>query len=163
MLNRVIRVAGCAVVLWSFCVPIAARDVSRTSPSWPQWRGPGRDDISTDKGLLQTWPAGGPPLVWTGTGLGDGYSSVVIDDGRIFTTGDRNDGEYLICLDDTNGKEIWSKRIGDAWHDGGARSTPTTDGKLVYALTPGGDLVSLQPRMGPRFGRRILRRILAAR
>ena len=86
-----------------------------TSAYWPQWRGPGRDDVAADKGLLPAWPEGGPPLVWTGVGLGDGYSSVVIDEGRIYTTGDRKDGEYLICLDDATGKEMWSKRIGDAW------------------------------------------------
>lgn len=142
MLNRVIRSAvWCSVVFSSYDCYVLARDVARTSAHWPQWRGAGRDDISTEKGLLRTWPEGGPPLVWTGVGLGDGYSSVVIDEGRIYTTGDRKDGAYLICLDDANGKEVWSKRIGDAWHDGGARSTPATDGELVYALTPGGDLV----------------------
>jgi outer membrane protein assembly factor BamB len=122
--------------------------------------------VAKDKGLLQEWPEGGPPLVWTGNGLGDGYSSVVIDDGRIYTTGDRKDGEYLICIDDATGKEIWSKRIGEAWHDGGARSTPAVGGarrhpegtrrgarnqnasELVYALTPDGDLVCLSAADG---------------
>jgi outer membrane protein assembly factor BamB len=142
MLNRVIRGAVCcAVVFSSSCVSVIAADVANRSPYWPQWRGPGRDDVAPDKGLLQAWPDSGPPLVWTAAGLGDGYASVVIDAGRIYTTGDRKDGEYLICLDDANGKEVWSMRIGDAWHDGGARSTPTTDGELVYALTPSGDLV----------------------
>src|SRR5262245_29878984 len=64
------------------------------SAYWPQWRGAGRDDISTEKGLLQRWPEDGPAGVWVGTGLGDGYSSVVIENGRIYTTGDRKDGEY---------------------------------------------------------------------
>ncbi len=142
MLNRIIRGAACcAVVLSSFSVSVVARDVGRTSAYWPQWRGPGRDDVAKDTRLLQAWPEGGPPLVWTGIKLGDGYSSIVIEEGRIYTTGDRKDGEYLICLDDANGKEVWSRRIGEAWHDGGGRSTPATDGKWVYALTPGGDLI----------------------
>src|SRR5436190_10239151 len=130
MLNRIIRAAAfCVVIVSSAFVSSAARGAGGSKEAyWPQWRGAGRDDVATDKGLLQEWPEGGPALVWTGNKLGDGYSSVVIDDGRIYTTGDRKDGEYLICLSDANGNEIWSKRIGDAWHDGGARSTPATDG-----------------------------------
>jgi outer membrane protein assembly factor BamB len=143
MLHRRIRGAiCCCVIVLSLCYSLVARGAGGARDAhWPQWRGAGRDDVATDKGLLQVWPENGPPLIWTGRGLGDGYSSVVIDNGRIFTTGDRKDGEYLICIDDRNGQEIWSKRIGDAWKDGGSRSTPTTDGKLVYALTPHGDLV----------------------
>ncbi len=143
MLKPVLRSAlYCAVLIPSFCAPLVARDlVNAASAYWPQWRGPLRDDIATDKGLLPAWPDDGPPLVWTGAGLGDGYSSVVIDEGRIYTTGDRQDGEYLICLEDATGKELWSMRIGDKWGDDGARSTPTTDGNSVYALTPNGDLV----------------------
>jgi outer membrane protein assembly factor BamB len=157
MLDRVRSVVVCGVAVISlFASTAMARWAGSAKAYWPQWRGAGRDDVATDKGLLQEWPEGGPPLVWTGIKLGDGYSSVVIDDGRIFTTGDRKDGEYLICLSDANGKEIWAKRIGDSWKDGGARSTPAVGAgsrergagspesrQLVYALTPVGDLVCL--------------------
>ncbi|MBN1443690.1 MAG: hypothetical protein JXA90_13355, partial [Planctomycetes bacterium] len=44
----------------------------RADAEWPQWRGPNRDDISSDKGLLTKWPSGGPALVWKATGLGGG-------------------------------------------------------------------------------------------
>lgn len=139
------------VAIWSLdlvAVGTAQAAGAAKGAYWPQWRGPGRDDVSADKGLLQSWPEGGPKLVWTGKNLGDGYSSVVIDGGRIFTTGDRKDSEYLICMDDATGNEVWSKKIGDAWHDGGARSTPAIGQEggvadFVYALTPGGDLVCL--------------------
>jgi outer membrane protein assembly factor BamB len=140
MLNRS-RVVWCVIVLSTCCASVTAEDAARVATNWPQWRGPNRDDVASDKGLLQSWPESGPPLVWTAPGLGDGYSSVVIDKGRIYTTGERKDGVFLICLNDANGRELWSKRIGAAWHDGGARSTPATDGELVYALTPDGDLV----------------------
>src|SRR5262245_10877510 len=130
---------------------------------WPQWRGAGRDDISSDKGLMQKWPADGPAIVWTAKALGDGYSSVVIEGGRVYTTGDRKDGEYLICIDDANGNEIWSKRIGEAWRDGGARSTPTTDGKLVYALTPNGDLVCMAATDGADVWRKNLKKDFGSR
>jgi outer membrane protein assembly factor BamB len=156
MLNRVIRGVACCAVVASSYVSVARGAGGAKEGYWPQWRGAGRDDVATDKGLLQEWPDSGPALVWTGSKLGDGYSSVVIDNGRIYTTGDRKDGEYLICLSDANGKEIWAKRIGEAWKDGGARSTPAVAAEsrergagtknsrqLVYALTPNGDLVCL--------------------
>jgi outer membrane protein assembly factor BamB len=143
MLPQIIcRACWSATILSLFQLSIVARGAGDgRSAYWPQWRGASRDDVSADTGLLQAWPEGGPPLVWTGAGLGDGYSSLVIAGGRIYTTGDRKDGEYLICLDDATGKEVWAKRIGERWSDGGSRSTPTTDGKLVYALTPSGDLL----------------------
>src|SRR5688572_11107782 len=58
-----------------------------TSGHWPQWRGPQRDGVSPDKGLLAQWPGGGPPKLMTATGLGSGFSSVSIAQGRIFTMG----------------------------------------------------------------------------
>ena len=131
--------------------------VAVASPGyWPQWRGASRDDVATDKGLLRVWPEGGPRLVWTGTGLGDGYASVAIDKGRVYTLGDREDGAYVICLDNLTGKEAWSTRIGERWKDGGSRSTPAVGAggsglgarDLVYALTPNGDLACLAAKDG---------------
>ena len=156
MLKQIVRDAVCyAVIVLTLCSHVIAADAANVTSGkrayWPQWRGPQRDDVASDKGLLPAWPKGGPPLVWEGKGLGDGYSSVVIDQGRIYTTGDRKDGEYLICLEDATGKEIWSKRVGDKWSDGGSRSTPTTDGDSVFALTPNGDLVCLAAADGADF------------
>ena len=55
--------------------------------SWPTWRGPNRDAISPEKGLLDSWTDEGPPLKWQAKGLGKGYSSVSIVGGRIYTIG----------------------------------------------------------------------------
>jgi outer membrane protein assembly factor BamB len=126
MLHRVMSYALFSVVAISlFNVSVIEGDEVGAPAFWPQWRGPHRDDIATDIGLLPAWPSEGPPLLWTGAGLGAGYSSVAIGNGRIYTIGDRDNGEYLICLADANGKELWSTRIGDIWKDGGPRSTPT--------------------------------------
>jgi hypothetical protein len=65
---------------------------SASSSDWPQWRGPNRDGISTETGLLKKWPDVGPPLAWKATGLGAGHSTVSISKGRIFTAGDRGGG-----------------------------------------------------------------------
>ena len=57
----------------------------------PQYRGPNRDGVSTETGLLQTWPAGGPPLLWTYTAAGVGYAGPAVVGDRFYLAGDRRD------------------------------------------------------------------------
>src|SRR5437868_2693176 len=64
-----------------------AESLNAASGDWPQWRGPKRDNLSTETGLLKDWPAGGPPLAWEIKGLGGGYSSLSVAGGKIFTMG----------------------------------------------------------------------------
>ena len=54
---------------------------------WPTWRGPARDDVSTEKGLMKSWPDGGPSRVWLFDKAGLGYSSFAVADGKLFTMG----------------------------------------------------------------------------
>ena len=61
--------------------------VSRGAGNWPQWRGPQRDALSTESGLLQEWPENGPPLLWQAEGLGEGYSTIAVQGERLFTMG----------------------------------------------------------------------------
>src|SRR5262245_6690866 len=103
---------------------------SMRADDWPQWRGPHRDGISAERGLLTTWPKEGPPLAWQIKGLGSGYSSVAIAGGRIYTLGQRRGGTELIALDLNTRKEKWATRVGG----GSPNSTPTVDGNLVFAL-----------------------------
>ena len=60
------------------------RVIASPEPGWPQWRGPRRDGISDETGLLQSWPEGGPELLWTATGLGRGYSSPIVVGGTLY-------------------------------------------------------------------------------
>src|SRR4051812_13191075 len=78
---------------------------------WPQWRGPHRDGISPDKGLLGEWPDGGPPLAWKAQGIGHGFSSVSIAGSKIFTMGDSSDSSFIYALD-LDGKVLWSAKVG---------------------------------------------------
>ena len=32
---------------------------------WPQYLGPDRNSISPEKGILRSWPADGPEVLWT--------------------------------------------------------------------------------------------------
>ncbi len=111
---------------------------------WPQWRGPARNDLSTETGLLKSWPASGPKQVWIFKEAGLGYSGFSVADGRLFTMGARGEKEFLICLNVKDGRELWATPIGGTypnnWGDG-PRSTPTVDGKFVYALAAQGGLI----------------------
>lgn len=122
------------------------------SDDWPQYRGPNRDDVSAEKGLLQQWPEKGPKLLWTYSNAGRGYSGPSVVGGRYYTIGARADAEYLIALDvekfkDGAPAEAWSARVGPVFEfksnrwSAGPSSTPTVDGDAVFALGGNGDLV----------------------
>ena len=119
--------------------------------NWPQWRGPNRDGISKETGLLKEWPAEGPPLLWKATGAGRGFSSFSIANGRLFTMGLRGDREFVIAFDVATGKEAWATPHGGAFRNDrgdGPRGTPTVDGDRVYALGGNGDLSAIEARTG---------------
>lgn len=118
---------------------------------WPQWRGPHRDGRSRETGLLEHWPDGGPPLLWKARGLGDGYSNIAAVGVRIFTMGDRDGTCQVVALGRSDGKELWSAKVGRSGEPGGfegPRSTPTVDGDLLFALGQYGDLVCLKAASG---------------
>src|SRR5437899_134650 len=82
-----------SIALRPFLLLLATSSLSVAS-DWPQFRGPNRDGVSTETGLLKDWPAGGPRLVWKTTGLGKGYSTVAIAGGRIYTLGAEKDSTF---------------------------------------------------------------------
>jgi len=125
-----------------------------SAADWPQFRGPNRDDISKETGLLKSWPKDGPPLVWQAKDLGGGYSSVSVAGDRIFTLGNKGSISKVVALDRVNGKIIWSADVGQA--GGNLGCTPTVDGDRVYALGQEGDLVCLQIKDGKRLWQRNL-------
>lgn len=125
---------------------------------WPRWRGPNADNISTEAGLLKEWPKQGPPLAWTATGVGQGFSSVSVAGGKIFTMGETGDSSFVIALD-LAGKKLWSTNVGKTGGGGGyagPRCTPTIDGEHVYAVGQFGDLVCLQAATGAEVWRKNL-------
>jgi outer membrane protein assembly factor BamB len=133
---------------------------SPAGAAWPQWRGPNRDAISADTGLLKQWAEGGPKLLWQASGLGAGFSSLAIVDGRIYTMGDFGDEQFVIALDGRSGKQVWKAKVGPAWHDEypGPRGTPTVDSELLYAIGTEGDLVCLETATGKERWRKSLPR-----
>ena len=119
---------------------------------WPQWRGPNRDGISQEKGLLKKWPTAGPKIIWK-VATGEGYSGISISTGRAFTMFAHNGNEYLICLDASNGKELWRTNVSPRFRNDqghGPRSTPTVDDGLVYALGAKGFLLATNAKDGKK-------------
>jgi outer membrane protein assembly factor BamB len=116
---------------------------------WPQFRGPDRDGISPEKGLLKKWPSGGPELLWQCDSLGDGYSSVAVAGDRIYTAG-RQDGRFVVFALGKEGKTLWSRPIGGSGGGGypGPRSTPTVEGDHLWVLGDEGDLACLRTADG---------------
>jgi outer membrane protein assembly factor BamB len=120
---------------------------------WFQWRGPNRDGISAETGLLQAWPKAGPPQVWRANGVGNGYSSFSTSGGRLYTLGARAGTEYVIALDRATGKKLWETANGRRYQNDrgdGPRSTPTVEGDRLYVLGGSGDLTCLEAATGKK-------------
>jgi len=129
---------------------------------WPQFRGPNNNDISSETGLLQDWPAGGPPLVWKATGLGAGFSSVAVVGGRIYSAGDKDDASFVVALNAASGRLVWSAKLATAGPGGGdgepkfngPRATPTIDDGRLYAVSQYGEMVCLATADGKELWRK---------
>ena len=125
--------------LWRLSAALAPGD-------WPQWRGPNRDGVSPETGLLKTWPAQGPALLWKTKGLGAGFSGVSVVGDKIFTMGDATDASFIYGLRESDGKQLWSAKVGKTGGDyAGPRCTrPSTanwstpwDNSEIYVCVEG--------------------------
>ncbi len=130
---------------------LCAVALAETKTDWPHFRGPECTGICPETGLIQEIPADGLPLLWQLKGCGTGYSSVAIVDDRIFTMGDRPDGDdnsqFVIAFDLKTHKELWATKIGPPHRDG-SRCTPTIDAGRLYAIGTSGNLVCLETATG---------------
>jgi len=122
---------------------------------WPCFHGADRTNKSNETGLLKTWPEGGPSLLFTMSGLGEGFNSTAIAGGMIFTAGKTGDQSWIYAFD-MNGKQIWKKPSGDPWRVtvswassyNGPRSTPTYDKGIIYHLSESGKLAAYRAKDG---------------
>jgi len=123
------------------------------SADWPQWRGPNRDGHSTETGLLRSWPDGGPPQVWKASGLGAGFASFAVADGRIYTQGQRDGRQYVMSFDLATGEKLWETANGGSYSNSrgdGPRGAPTLDGGQIYAVSANGNLIAVEAATGKR-------------
>ncbi len=123
------------LLLVTFAAHLKAQD-------WPQFLGPERNSTSPQKGILRTWPATGPEVLWN-TDLGAGFGGPVIKDGKAYLL-DRDDkyGDYMRCFDMETGKELWKYgyEAPGSVEFPGSRSVPVVDDKYVYSCGHNGDL-----------------------
>jgi outer membrane protein assembly factor BamB len=120
---------------------------------WPQWRGPNRDNVSLDTGLLKSWPEGGPKLLWTAEDAGIGYSGPAVVGDRLYTMGGDETNDFVLAFDTQTGKKVWSTPIGPYVanrYGSGPRGTPTVDGDHLYALSAAGQLACLKTATGEK-------------
>jgi outer membrane protein assembly factor BamB len=146
--------SSCSRAVAAAVVAAACSGAFVQAADWPQWRGPNRDGISSEKGLLQQWPAGGPKLVWQVNDLGSGYSTPAVVGDRIYVMGNKGmESEYAQARSVKDGKLIWSTEIGRVGVNRGpqypaARSTPTVDGDHIFTLGSNGDMACLDAKTG---------------
>jgi outer membrane protein assembly factor BamB len=117
---------------------------------WPQWRGPLRTGVASQRDLLVEWPAGEPRELWRIAG-GDGYSSFAVGGGMVYSMLGLDDGsEAVVAWNVADGKERWrhSWKPTTTFQYEGPRSTPTLAGGRLYVVTASGTLLVLNARSG---------------
>jgi outer membrane protein assembly factor BamB len=134
---------------------LATVTLGEPSPeSWTQWGGPNQDFRAPSAGLADSWPEEGPKKLWS-RDLGEGYSAILVEDGRLYTMYRDEDKEVVIALDAGDGETIWEHRYDHAPAEGhitqygkGPRSTPLIDGDRIYTIGVAGKMHCLNKKDG---------------
>jgi outer membrane protein assembly factor BamB len=129
-------IIGLAVLI---VLAYAAIGTGNPPVSWPQWGGPNRNFMVETQGLAEKWPDGGPKRLWTRE-LGDGYSTIVADDGRLYTMYRVKEVEFVVALDAQTGKTAWEIKYASPFTDlmnefgPGPHSTPLVVGDRLFTV-----------------------------
>ena len=116
--------------------------------NWPGWLGPNHDGKSLAKGLLKEWPEGGPKQLWKVSGIGRGFSSVAVADGKVYVTGTEKDKGTLTAIDG-DGKVLWTANCGRQRGQDYPNS-PAVDGGHVYTMDANGLLICHDAQTGQK-------------
>jgi outer membrane protein assembly factor BamB len=113
--------------------------VPSSGADWPGFRGPNRNGISGETGLLRSWGASGPQRLWS-LNLGEGHAGAAVYGDRVYIL-DYDQGarqDRLICVSLSNGKQLWSQSYpcNIKNNHGLSRTVPAVDGKYVVTLGP---------------------------
>ena len=136
-----------ALLLTTFLIACTA---GLTAQSVQNWRGPERQGIYNETGLLQEWPAGGPAMVWAYERLGAGFSSPVVADGHIYITGIEDGTGYVYKLS-MDGALVNRFSYGPEFHGEGypgSRNTPAVVDENIYIVSSNGVLVCMDANSG---------------
>ena len=155
MTLRFLATIAALCLSFALCDSGSATITGPSTSDWPQWRGPQRNGISLETGLLKQWPASGPKLLWQVNDIGDGFSTPAVVGTRMYLMSNRGmENEFVQAISTQDGKSVWTTRVGNVGNPKQdppypkARSTPTVDGDSIYALGSDGDLVCLETGSG---------------
>lgn len=130
----------------SFLIVLHLLSFSSSSHAAPeaQWRGNNRDGVYEDQGLLKKWPEEGPKLIWSQTGIGHGWSSVVAANETLFVTGTQDTMDHISALSKA-GKILWQIPFARVWDKSfpEARCTPTVESGKVYLISSLGKVMRI--------------------
>ncbi len=142
--------------------------VSPALAQWPQWGGPQRNFRSESTRLADSWPESGPRRIWSRE-LGDGYSALIVDEGRLFTMTRRGDQEVVVALDAATGAPLWEQAYAAPFEAGmemefgpGPHSTPLVVGSQVFTVGVTVQVHSFDKATGKVIWQRDLRKDLDA-
>ena len=130
-------------------VALAVAPAGLFASDWPQFRGPDRDGVSKETGLLKEWPEGGPPLAWTATGLGGGYSSVSVAGDRVYTLGNQKGNmSHVVAIDPPQSPQRkLPERARYSWSPDGRQLLFVQSGTLKVLPAAGGDAKPWRPSL----------------
>jgi outer membrane protein assembly factor BamB len=139
-MKRIMRMKQSKLVVAAMVLMLCISNIN--AQDWPRYFGPDGNGVSTQKGILRTWPEQGPEVLWTAD-IGIGFGGPVVKDGKVYLL-DRDDkvGDKMRCFDLSTGKELWSFAYdapGSVMFPG-SRSVPAVDGNRVYSCGPYGNL-----------------------
>lgn len=153
----------------SLVILLTLLSVSAKADDWPGWLGEHRDGVWREEGIVESFPAGGPKVLWRRK-IGTGFSGPAVADGRVYVadrvaqggdpTAEQTDNyelrkgpgvERVLCLRETDGEILWTHKYDCPYniaYPAGPRATPTVDGDKVYTLGAQGNLYCLKVSNG---------------
>ncbi|MFQ5428734.1 MAG: PQQ-binding-like beta-propeller repeat protein [Phycisphaerae bacterium] len=141
-------------VMWTACVLGGAALVAPVRGGTAQWGGPKQDFKVKTSGLAERWPADGPPRLWS-RDLGEGYSAILHDAGRLYTMYRRGEQDVAVAIDARTGKTLWEYAYDSPAHEkhvkvfnSGPRATPLLTGGRLYTIGCSGRMHCLDAKTG---------------
>ena len=135
--------------IFSLLIAVVLTFVTAKAQEPTTWRGPGSGGNYPDSGLLKSWPVNGPEIIWHYDELGDGFSSPVFANGKIYLSAAVNNVGYIYALSQ-DGKLEWKSTYSEEWVENypGARATPSVDGDMLYIYSGNGVVTCMNASNG---------------